>query len=103
MCESCERAAIPEGRTCAHCDDAVLPHDQGLLLPYYGRPGDPSELAYHRVCFMSLVLPIEVHMLRHGFAVCGFSRDIPAHWPKTHYWTDRERQVTCRGCKTAPA
>jgi hypothetical protein len=27
-----------------------------------------------------------IHILRHGFPLCGFSDDVPVNWPEGHLW-----------------
>lgn len=42
-----------------------------------------------------------VHILYHGQPLCGFSSEVPAHWPSGHLWVcveDKER-ATCPECK----
>jgi hypothetical protein len=42
-----------------------------------------------------------IHVLSQGFALCGFSRRVPAHWPPGHKWValSEWRQVTCPECR----
>lgn len=42
---------------------------------------------------------VTVHLLRHGLAACGFSREVPALWPKGHRWCRNITGVTCAGCR----
>jgi|GEM_PF-880522 len=40
------------------------------------------------------------HGLRHGFALCGFSKWPPKDWPEGHKWVrfDDVKEITCPGC-----
>jgi hypothetical protein len=42
-----------------------------------------------------------VHIMRHGFPLCGFSTEAPEHWPEGHRWLrdDQARhKITCEDC-----
>lgn len=41
-----------------------------------------------------------VHVLRSGFAVCGFGNCVPGEWPDGHMWVrDEDRgEATCADC-----
>jgi hypothetical protein len=49
-------------------------------------------------------LPPAIHILRHGFAVCGFSDETPNCWPPGHKWVSGEDadKATCAGCGGTP-
>jgi hypothetical protein len=45
-----------------------------------------------------------VHILKHGFAICGFTRNVPALWPAGHVWVGFEwanaaALATCTECR----
>ncbi len=50
--------------------------------------------------------PPVIHILKHGYALCGFSNLVPALWPKGHKWVgwglhhehDIEKNATCPPC-----
>lgn len=45
-----------------------------------------------------------VHVLRSGFALCGFSLELPHAWPDGHFWCDLEdwaEQASCQECRAA--
>lgn len=40
-----------------------------------------------------------VHILRHGFPLCGFTSHVPKDWPKGHAWVRlNEPGSTCAAC-----
>lgn len=45
--------------------------------------------------------PPVVHILQHGFALCGFAGITPGHWPAGHLWAHPSdaRSVTCLECR----
>ncbi len=42
-----------------------------------------------------------VHVLALGFALCGFTRAVPSHWPAGHRWVSINDRAgaTCEKCK----
>lgn len=44
-----------------------------------------------------------IHVLRYGFALCGFSVALPRDWPEYHRWVPLENweQATCQWCRQA--
>lgn len=47
-----------------------------------------------------------VHVLREGFPVCGFSREVPAKWPEEHSFigindVNKLSDITCPHCREA--
>lgn len=47
--------------------------------------------------------PKVIHRLRHGLAVCMFSKEVPGRWPAGHLWAREEDlgKVNCRVCAEA--
>lgn len=49
--------------------------------------------------------PPVVHVLLHGYPVCGFSHAVPRDWPAGHAWVGLPRgsmstgEATCAECK----
>ena len=43
-----------------------------------------------------------VHVLRYGFAICGFSTAVPREWPRGDRWVDvfDWEKATCAGCRS---
>lgn len=45
---------------------------------------------------------LKVHILKHGFPICGFSRDLPVKWPLGHLWvafnSPEAAEATCGVC-----
>lgn len=41
-----------------------------------------------------------IHILHEGLPLCGFSREVPGHWPEGHRWVRVEdaKDATCGGC-----
>jgi hypothetical protein len=56
--EECEHAPTPVGEQCLECERVINDGQQGVLLPYMD-----VEAAYHRLCFLRLVLPPEFHKM----------------------------------------
>lgn len=50
VCAPEDHAPVPGG-ACTVCEELFKAADQGLILPFLGGPGDPSELPYHLGCF----------------------------------------------------
>lgn len=109
VCDPDQHVTMPTRWPCERCGVAFKEGDQGVLLPFFVTPsqwaeGRPYNVAYHRICFLACVMPVEIHLLRYGFAVCGFCRHVaPGNWPPLHYWTERLEQVTCGKCKAEPS
>lgn len=40
-----------------------------------------------------------IHVLRAGFAACGFSLEAPGKWPEGNLWTSVPKEVTCVNCQ----
>ncbi len=38
---------------------------------------------------MSVAAVQAVHVLHHGFPLCGFTTDTPGRWPEGHVWVHR--------------
>src|SRR5574338_472600 len=103
VCDPAYAAPTPTA-PCAECGKAFHDLDQGVILPFHGNPGDPSELPYHHTCFMkTLGLYPLVHVLQYGFPLCGFSRLLPCDWPKGNTWVRMEEReaANCPHCKLA--
>lgn len=91
---------------CASCGSPFIEGDQGILVPFYGHPGDPPELPYHHGCFMWLVGATTVHVVRNGRSLCG--KFALASWPEGGKETWRyydggtwRREASCPGCRRA--
>jgi hypothetical protein len=99
VCDPENHVPVPIHHECIHCGDPIEPDDQGLILPYSGMsPSDPAWVPYHKMCLFASILPVVVHALREGLPLCGFTTEVPARWPHLHYWSNRPKQLTCRGC-----
>lgn len=58
--------------------------------------------ALRRVVDTSWLAREVVHVLRHGFPLCEFSREVPRDWPDGHVWVSYRdplaRQASCGRC-----
>lgn len=76
--------------------------DRGLAEGATADPGWPSGGELEREPEMTTW-----HVLRHGFPLCGFSKEVPREWPEGHRWCrpeeveriDPEKGRLCTGCK----
>jgi hypothetical protein len=104
VCRSTPQILTPEG-DCGFCEEPITQGSRGLVMPHVGgTPEEPSveEKPCHLECFLLNVGAIkEVHILHHGFALCGLE-GIPSAWPEGHRWVDltEKNRATCMGCKT---
>lgn len=103
VCRQAPQVLTPEG-LCFMCNDPIQQGNQGLvMLHVQGTPDNPvaEERPVHIECFFLNVGAIkELHILHHGFALCGLP-GVPADWPEGHRWVriaERTR-ATCHGCK----
>jgi len=109
----CEPEALvrtPVGETCAYfrCKQPIVADDQGFLIPVFNQEGDGQP--WHADCFVRSISPCPgcencqppaVHILRAGWPLCGFSKELPENWPKGHKWvreTEASGKGSCRGC-----
>jgi hypothetical protein len=99
VCAPEDHAELPT-TPCGYCEKPFVETDKGVLMPFVGNPGDPPEIGYHHPCLM-IALGLDtkyVHLLRAGFAVCAFSKDVPGEWPSGHKWAHDVEHVTCPDC-----
>lgn len=53
VCVLRTRVATPVGESCPSCARVIVTGDDGFVVPFYaGREGPPTELYYHRACFL---------------------------------------------------
>lgn len=50
VCDSENQVPVPE-KNCGLCDDPVLPHHCGFVVPFFGSPANAAEMAAHLECF----------------------------------------------------
>lgn len=106
VCRSTPQILTPEG-DCGFCEEPITQGSRGLVMPHVaGTPEAPTveDRPCHLECFLLNVGAIkEVHILHHGFALCGFSTTVPAEWPDGHRWVDitDKTRATCLGCRRA--
>jgi hypothetical protein len=102
VCTETDHVETPKA-PCAGCGENFTPIDYGVILPCLGEPGDVlSEMGYHHRCIMAaLGLPVTIHVLHHGFPICGFTREMPKDWPQGHLWVrkDDAALATCPRCR----
>lgn len=131
VCEVAEQIAAPVGAACSRCDKLIGEEDSGLVLPHC-RIDRVTEEPIHFGCFLvaigfpqflrsvgfpcprpvddpvdvvTLSAPVVhiVHILHHGFAMCG-KPGVPGSWPKGEVWVrihDDADRATCGGCREA--
>lgn len=69
---------VPVGTRCAWCEEPFESIDDGFLIPFLGKPGDPPELAYHRACQVRQIIGSLAHVRREcGCYVPGSQRSDP--------------------------
>lgn len=51
----CEHVPTPVHALCDHCDERIGFHDDGVLLPLFGKP-DQTHVAYHYDCHMRRIV-----------------------------------------------
>lgn len=54
LCTSAAEAPLPQ-TPCDRCGKAFTAADEGVIVPFFGGPGDPPELAYHLGCWRDLL------------------------------------------------
>jgi hypothetical protein len=59
--QEAERVDPPVGASCARCEEPIVSHDDGWVVPYLGAQGDPSELPYHRACHLRSIIGSVAH------------------------------------------
>ncbi len=59
--EGMEQAPTPVGEACGWCKEPIGLMDDGWLIPYLGKPGDPPMLPYHRACQLRSILGSVAH------------------------------------------
>lgn len=43
-------------------------------------------------------MSVNVHGLRNGLPLCGFTTDVPRDWPPEHKWSSEVDEINCAGC-----
>ena len=90
-CDRLNHMATPVGEACRYCRRAIEVTDQGVLI---------AAGHFHRVCFFGhLGMPLTLHILRYGIALCRFSNEVPAKWPMGNFWTSARAEATCTECR----
>lgn len=119
-CVDMEHTETPTGRPCMACQKPIAAEDRGFVMPFLAALGQPATMEpTHLDCFLAAVLPEmtafraqllprrspPVHVLRHGFALCG-RLGVPGEWPEGERWVrlDEAHLATCEACaRIAPA
>jgi hypothetical protein len=108
VCRSSPHVPTPVGAACVFCEDSVEPESCGFVSPHVTLADGgyvAVERASHLECFLLNVGAIkEVHVLHHGFALCGL-RGVPSEWPDGHRWVrlSEKKRATCGVCKLRAA
>lgn len=55
ICDPRTHIETPDGEACPECHKSIRPGDQGLEIPFIGRPEDPTVLDWHLDCFLKSI------------------------------------------------
>lgn len=101
--KTARHALTPVGQPCMRCGIPIRRDDRGLLVVHCTETSltgrvDAVRRPWHHHCFVTHMTPMVIHRLHFGLPDCGFTNDIPKHWPGWNTWTNRDEEVTCPRC-----